>query len=90
MGEKRGEPRFPLMARIDVLWMDETETPRVAPAILEDQSEHGFSVKMHETIPSGTHITIKRGSNQVSGAVAYCRREKAHFVVGVKGELPEG
>ena len=84
MGENRGEPRIPLMARIDVLWTDQEKTPRVAPATLEDKSEHGFSLRLKESIPIGAHITIKRGSEQISGAVAYCRREKSEYILGVK------
>lgn len=84
MGEKRIEPRIPLMARVDVLWTDEAKAPRVTPATIEDKSDHGFSVRLKESIPDGTHVTIKRGSEQISGAVAYCRRDKAHYVVGVK------
>lgn len=84
MGEKRIESRIPLMARVDVLWTDEAKAPRVTPATLEDKSDHGFSVRLKESIPDGTHVTIKRGSEQISGAVAYCRRDKAHYVAGVK------
>ena len=87
MGERRGESRIPLMARVDVLWTDEGQAPRVAPATLEDKSDNGFSVRLKEPIAKGTHITIKRGSEQVSGAVAYSRREKAHYVIGVKRDL---
>lgn len=87
MGEKRAEPRIPLMARVDVLWTDEGKAPRVAPGTLEDKSDHGFSVRLKESIPDGTHVTIKRGSEQVSGAVAYSRRDKTHYIVGVKRDL---
>ena len=86
MGEKRTELRIPLMARVDVLWTDWEKNPRVAPATLEDKSDGGYSVRLKESIPVGTHVTVKRGSEQFSGAVAYCRREKANFVVGVKRE----
>ena len=86
MGEKRAEFRIPLMARVDVLWTDWDKTPRVAPATLEDTSDHGYSVRLKESIPVGTHVTVKRGSDHVSGVVAYCRRDKAHFVIGVKNE----
>ena len=86
MGEKRGEARIPLMARVDVLWTDGEQAPRVAPATLEDKSDGGFSVRIKEPVPVGTHVTVKRGSEQASGTVTYCRREKAHFVIGLKRE----
>jgi hypothetical protein len=84
MGEKRAESRIPLMARVDVLWIDWEKAPRVAPAILEDRSDNGYSVRLKESVPVGTHVTVKRGSDQTSGVVIYCRREKAQFVIGVK------
>ena len=77
------------MARVDVLWTDWEKNPRVAPATLEDRSDHGYSVRLKESIPVDTHVTVKRGSDQVSGVVAYCRRDKAQFVVGVKSESGE-
>lgn len=86
MGEKRAEPRIPLMARVDVLWTDGDKAPRVAPGTLEDKSNSGFSVRMKEPAPVGAHVTVKRGSEQVSGTVTYCRHEKAYFVIGVKRE----
>ena len=39
---------------------------------------------MKEAIPVGTHVTIKWGSEQVSGTVTNCRREKADYILGVK------
>ena len=86
MSEKRTEVRIPLMARVDILWMDEDGTPRVAPATLEDKSQRGISVRMKDAIGDGAHITIRWGSEQVSGVVTNCRRQKTHYIVGVKRE----
>ena len=86
MGEKRVESRIPLMARVDVLWTDGEQAPRVAPATLEDKSAGGFSMRLKESVPVGAHVTVKRGSEQLSGTVTYCRQEKAQFVIGVKRE----
>ena len=77
------------MARVDVLWADEDGTPRVAPATLEDRSQGGMSVRMKDAIRVGSHITIKRGSEQVSGTVTNSRREKANYVLGVKQDAGE-
>ncbi len=93
MSEKRVEFRIPLMARVDVLWMDEEGTPRVAPATLEDTSHGGMCVRMKIEVRVRSHVTIKWGSEQVSGVVTNCRRDKAVFVLGMKRdpeESPEG
>ena len=89
VSEKRAELRIPLMARVDVLWTDEDGTPRIAPATVEDKSQGGVSVQMKGPIRVGTHITVKWGSEQVSGTITNCRREKAHYVVGVKREADQ-
>ena len=89
MSEKRGEFRIPLMARVDVLWGDEDGTPRVTPATLEDTSHRGMSVRMKDAIRVGSHVTVKWGSEQDSGTVTNCRREKDHYAIGVKRDAGE-
>ena len=84
MSEKRTEFRIPLMARVDILWGDEDGTPRVAPATLEDTSDRGMRVRIKNAIRVGSHVTVKWGSEQDSGTVTNCRREKADFVLGIQ------
>jgi hypothetical protein len=78
------------MARVDVLWVDEDGTPRVAPAKLEDRSQGGLSVRLKDLIRIGAHITVKWGSEQVSGIVTYSRREKTDCILGVRRDAGEG
>ncbi len=72
------------MAKVEVLWEDENENPRVAPATIEDKSHGGFSLRMKDPVGDGTHITIQWGDEHVSGIVTNCRREKSQFLVGVR------
>jgi len=88
--EKRAELRIPLMARVDVLWGDEDAAPRVAPATLEDWSDGGVCVRIRNPIRVGSHITIKWGSEQFSGTVTNCRREKVEYVLGVQRNTGQG
>ena len=90
MNEKRIEKRIPLMARVDVLWMDRDMTPRVSPATLEDRSQSGVSMRMRNEIEVATHVTIKSGTLQISGIVTNCRRQNMEFVVGVRLNEGEG
>ena len=89
MSEKRAEFRIPLMARVDILWGDADGTPRVAPAVLEDTSHGGMSVRMKQAVRIGSHITVKWGNEQVSGNVTNCRIEKSDYIVGIKREPDE-
>jgi hypothetical protein len=89
VSEKRIEFRIPLMARVDVLWGDEDGTPRVAPATLEDTSHRGMSVRMKNAVRVGSHVTVKWGSEQVSGIVTNCRREKKDYILGIQRETAE-
>jgi hypothetical protein len=90
VSEKRIEKRIPLMARVDVLWMDADMTPRVSPATLEDRSQGGVSIRMRNSIEVASHVTIKSGTLQISGIVTNCRRQKIEFVVGVRLNEGEG
>ncbi len=90
MSGKRTEFRIPLMARVDVLWEDEDGTPRVAPATLEDTSHGGMSVRMKNAIRVGSHVTVKSGSEQDSGTVTNCRREKVEYILGIQRDAGEG
>lgn len=89
MGEKRVESRIPLMARVDVLWADADGTPRIAPAILEDKSASGLSVRLKTSIRVGAHVTVRWGSEQVSGIITNSRRVMAEYVIGVRREPGE-
>jgi hypothetical protein len=77
------------MARVDVLWADEDGTPRVAPATLEDTSHRGMSVRMKNAVCVGSHVTVKWGSEQDSGIVTNCRREKKDYILGIQREATE-
>jgi hypothetical protein len=86
MGEKRTESRIPLMARVEVLCGDVDGTPRIAPAILEDKSASGLSVRLKAPIRVGAHVTVRWGSEQVSGIITNSRRDRAEYLIGVKRE----
>jgi hypothetical protein len=77
------------MVRVDVLWGDEDGSLRVTPATLEDKSHGGVSVRTKDPIRVGSHITVKWGSEQLSGIVTNCRRERAQYVLGVKRDAAE-
>jgi hypothetical protein len=55
----------------------------VAPATLENTSHGGLSVQLKVPISVGSHVTVRWGSEQVSGTVTNCRREKANYVAGI-------
>ena len=77
------------MARVDVLWGDEDGTPHVAPATLEDTSHRGMSMRMKNAIRVGSHVTVKCVSEQDSGSVTNCRKEKAEYVLGIQRDAGE-
>ena len=72
------------MARVDVLWTDEQGAPRVAPGSLEDRSHGGLSIRLKTAIPIGCHVTVRRGSEEVSGTVTYSRPYKGGHVIGIQ------
>jgi hypothetical protein len=84
MREQRTEPRTGILARIEALWEDETGTPRIAPAKLEDKSRRGMSIRVNEPIRVGTKLTIQWLAGQFSGTVTYCCSHGKTFVLGIK------
>jgi hypothetical protein len=77
------------MARVDVLWEDQDGAPRVAPATLEDTSHRGMSLRMKNAVRVGSNVTVKWGSEQDSGTVTYCRRDKDGYILGMRREAGE-
>jgi hypothetical protein len=72
------------MARIDVLWADDNQVPRVAPASLEDRSHGGVSVRMKCAVSVGSHVTIKWGDQEFTGTVTNSRRDKNSYILGIQ------
>jgi hypothetical protein len=81
--EHRAEPRAGIMARIEVLWVDEGGNPRITPAKLEDKSPGGASFRIHEPISVGTNLTIQWPHGHFSGTVAYCNPHGQEFALGI-------
>lgn len=75
------------MARIEVLWEDETGTPRITCGKLEDKSRAGTSVRVEAPISVGTRLIIQGQSEQFSGTVIYCRRDHSghpQYALGIQ------
>jgi primosomal protein N' len=49
-----------------------------------------MSMQMKNEISVGSHVTVKWGSEQVSGTITNCRREKAHYIIGIKRDPDDG
>ena len=84
MRENRAEARTSIMARVDALWEDESGTPRVVPAKLEDKSPGGLSIRIMERIPVGSSVTIHWERGHISGSVTYCLLHRGEYVVGIQ------
>jgi hypothetical protein len=41
---------------------------------------------MKSAIRVGSHVTVKWGSEQDSGTITNCRREKTDYILGIKRE----
>src|SRR5258708_39920444 len=88
MSEKRAERRIPVLARVEALWEDETRTPRVAPATIEDRSRGGGSIRIDNPISVGSKLTIKRHREQFSGTVTNSRQDKTAYILGIRRDVP--
>jgi hypothetical protein len=75
------------MARVEALWEDETGTPRVAPAKLEDKSPGGLSIRIKERITVGSKVTVHWDRGQFSGSVTYCLLRRGEYVLGIQRDV---
>jgi hypothetical protein len=89
MGIRRKNPRVFLLAKVEVLWVDDTGNPRVAPATVEDRSRGGVSIRIDTPVSVGTKLTITWQGEQFSGTVTHSRRDRSEYIVGVEFVLPE-
>jgi PilZ domain len=81
---KRKELRSAVMARAEVKWEDETHTPRVAAATIEDRSPSGVCIRINAPIAVGVKLTIKTHREQLSGVVTNARSEDKAYLIGIK------
>ena len=84
MDNKRKEPRFPVMTRVEAMWEDETQKQCVAPATIEDRSRGGVCIRIGTPISAGSKLTIKRHSEQFSGVVTNLRADDGGYILGIK------
>jgi hypothetical protein len=76
------------MTRVEALWEDETHTPRVAPAIIEDRSPGGVCIRISTPISVGSKVTIKWHREQFSGVIANSRGDNTGYILGIKRDPP--
>src|ERR1700674_1201094 len=87
MQEMRKEPRVAVMTRVEAMWEDETGTPHVAPATIEDRSPGGVSLRISTPISVGSKLTIKGHREQFTGVVVNSRNDKAEYFLGIKRDV---
>ena len=87
--DNRSESRAAIMAPIEALWEDETGTPRITPAKLEDKSRGGASIRVKDPINAGSRLTVQWVGGQFSGTVTYCLRQGKDYVLGIQRDPPE-
>jgi hypothetical protein len=83
----RKEPRVAVMTRVEAMWEDETGTPHVAPATIEDRSPGGASLRINTPISVGSKLTIKGHREQFTGVVVNSRNDKTEYFLGIKRDV---
>jgi hypothetical protein len=84
MGDNRIHNRTNVMARAQALWVDSEGTLREAPAILEDTSPGGASMRLKESIRVGSKVRIKWRRGQFLGIVRHVKRQESDYIVGIE------
>jgi PilZ domain-containing protein len=89
MREKRSEVRVNVMARVVVVWMDETGTEHISQGKLEDLSDGGISIRVNEQIDVGSNLTARTPLGNFSGTVVRSRQQGQEYVLGIKRDAPQ-
>jgi hypothetical protein len=84
MGDNRIHNRTNVMARAQALWVDAAGTLREAPAMLEDTSPGGASMRLKESIRVGAKVRIKWRRGQFLGVVRHVKRQESDYIVGIE------
>ena len=72
------------MVRVEAAWEDETGTPQVATAMLEEKSAGGANVRLKKRIGIGLAVKIAGTKEQFSGIVRHCFHDGAEYVLGIQ------
>jgi len=75
------------MTRVEAMWEDETGTPHVAPATIEDRSPGGASLRISTPISVGSKLTVKGHREQFTGVVVNSRNDKGEYFLGIKRDV---
>lgn len=76
-----------VLTRVDVLWEDGAQTPRVAQATIEDRSRTGMCLRIHTAIRPGSQLTVKSHREQVSGVAVHCLADNGTYLLGVELDI---
>jgi hypothetical protein len=83
----RKEPRVAVMTRVEAMWEDDSGTPHVAPATIEDRSPSGANLRINTPISVGSKLTVKGPREQFTGVVVNSRNDKGEYFLGIKRDV---
>lgn len=84
MREKRSEHRVYKMARVEVVWMDETGIQHISQGKLEDLSEGGMCIRVNDQIDAGSTLIARTPFGDFSGTVVNTHQQGGSCVLGIK------
>jgi hypothetical protein len=78
--------RYPLSAKIRVLWEDADGQHRVCPAHLVEISERGMRILVDVQMTARTYVSVNELELGIMGrgSVRYCRYQKGKYAVGLE------
>jgi PilZ domain-containing protein len=84
----RKEPRKAIAARVQAAWLDQKGTQRVLPAMLEDISPGGASIRIRAEIRVGSQMEIRWRGEDFTGVVKHCRPSGYEYILGIQKNAP--
>lgn len=89
MTQNRKESRKVIVARAEVHWQDTIGNSCMIPAMIEDSSHGGMSVRIKKPISVGSKLEIRWYKEQIQGVVRNCRKDGFEYLLGVQRDLQQ-
>jgi hypothetical protein len=86
--EQRKEIRKALAARVKFTWTNPKGSLQVSPAMLEDHSFSGASMRIRHPMAAGARVDVQWYSRSFSGIVRFCKRSGMDYILGIK-KIPQ-
>ena len=75
------------MTRAKLLWEEPVGHSRFAPALIEDESDRGLSLRVGQKISIGSKLEVRWHKAQLWGVVMNCHKDGFDYILGIRRDF---